>query len=267
LTPADWHLYRFDRTREGGTLTANFGDFDAIAVGDDAVVITWNAYTLASDSGVGARIRVLDKAKLVAGEPVTSWTDFAPTENGRPIFGRLLPATAFGAADGVYLVSLSTTSTCGFVVWRIANASAPRLESRVVSASSSCDTQPPEAPEPGGGVPLDTKNGTEFGAQPVYRDGSIWAAHTVAAGGVPPFSWTPERLVGVVRSGGKDRVSWEHQGIHRSRTRRSSSGRRSSCSERVAGRWPRSRVSSASPRSRCGSGAGKRRSTPASAKV
>lgn len=85
--------------------------------------------------------------------------------------------------------------------------------------------------------------------------------------GVPPSAWTPERWVGVVRPGRKDRVLWESQSVLRSRIRRSSSGRRWSCCVRLGSRWRRSRVSWASRPSRCGCGAGRRRSTRVSVRA
>ncbi len=47
--------------------------------------------------------------------------------------------------------------------------------------------------------------------------------------GVPPLSWTPERLVGSVRPGGKDAPPCQGDRISRSRTRRSFVVRRSRC--------------------------------------
>src|SRR6266571_4819069 len=41
-------------------------------------------------------------------------------------------------------------------------------------------------------------------------------------GGVPPVRWTPERLVGIVRLGGKDAPPCQGDRTFRSRTRRSS---------------------------------------------
>ena len=47
--------------------------------------------------------------------------------------------------------------------------------------------------------------------------------------GVPPPSWTPERLVGSIRPGGKDVRPCHGDRTTRSRTRRSSDGKPSSC--------------------------------------
>lgn len=54
--------------------------------------------------------------------------------------------------------------------------------------------------------------------------------------GMPPFSWTPERLVGVVRPGGKDVRPCQGDRTSRSRTRRSFGVRRSCCTGEAASR-------------------------------
>src|SRR6266536_386640 len=55
-------------------------------------------------------------------------------------------------------------------------------------------------------------------------------------GGVPPVGWTPERLVGTVRSGGKDAPPCQGDRTFISRTRRSSGVKLLSWSAGRAGR-------------------------------
>src|SRR6266508_5817542 len=55
-------------------------------------------------------------------------------------------------------------------------------------------------------------------------------------GGVPPFWWTPERLVGIVRLGGKDAPPCQGDRTFISRTRRSSGVKLLSCSAGRVGR-------------------------------
>lgn len=71
---------------------------------------------------------------------------------------------------------------------------------------------------------------------------------------MPLFSWTSERLVGIVRLGRKDRPPCQGDRTSRSRTRRSSGVRRSGCIAAAAARSSRSPTSSASARSRFVSG-------------
>ncbi len=83
--------------------------------------------------------------------------------------------------------------------------------------------------------------------------------------GVPPLSWTPERLARLGRAGGW--CSCQSGGSTPSRIRRRFGVTRSRWSVRVAVRSGRSRASSGSRMSRCGSGASRRRSTAASVTV
>jgi lysophospholipase L1-like esterase len=191
LDAADWHLYALDRTREqtpaGTMVTTHWGDTDHLAVVGEVVVITSRTFEFSTGSPRGPKVRLLDKATLLDGEPVTVWTDL--TGFGPDTFAGLLPATTFGRGGPVFLVS---RAGCGFTVWGIETPlTVPILTGRTVGATEGACGGPPDAPQPGG--PLLDVAGVGFNAQPVYRGGSLWIADTVGrnfgSGAVAAIRW------------------------------------------------------------------------------
>ena len=117
LEPDDWYFYALDRTLDQYTATTNWGDFDHLSMNDDVVVITSSMYSFEDGSPQGPKIRILDKSKLIHGEPVTTWTDFVGLRDpasGDLIFNRVFPAIQFGDPETFFLVS--STGTCGYLI-------------------------------------------------------------------------------------------------------------------------------------------------------
>ncbi len=174
LTASSWYFYSLDRTLDNDVPTDNWGDFDHLTATDDALVITSSMYGR-DGSAQGVKVRILDKGRLVRGEPVTTWIDLRDEAFGGSL--RLLPATQFPPSNTVFLVG--TTSSCGFVIWRMTNLlTAPALSSAVVEDRGSCQS-PPDAIQPSGAPPIDVTS-VGFNSQPVYQNGSLWVANTIS---------------------------------------------------------------------------------------
>ena len=176
LEPDDWHVYALDRTLDQYTPTANWGDFDHLSMNDEVVVITSNMYSFADNPPPGPKIRVLDKSKLIQGDPIDTWSDFVGLrhpDTGTAITNTILPAIQFGDPNTLFLVS--GTSGCGYLIWGVEPPfTSPTLSSRTVTPSMCVGTYGlPNAEQPGAGVPLDVG---AFNASPVYRNGSLWVA-------------------------------------------------------------------------------------------
>lgn len=80
LGQSDWWFYAFDATLNGTTPTANWADWTSLGIDETTVVLTANMISFGAggphqSSFQYVKIRVLDKSKLIKGEPVT-WTDF-----------------------------------------------------------------------------------------------------------------------------------------------------------------------------------------------
>lgn len=189
----DWFFYGFDATLDGSTPTANWADYPDLGLDGSVVVLTANMFTFSSGSFQRAKIRILNKSVLISGGAVT-WTDFVGMTDPQTGFSSftLRPTVTFGAPGTFFLASASSTlHSCDIVVWGIANPlSLPTLSALKATAGGTCDT-PPDALQLGGGIPLDTGDKRLYNA--VYRNGSLWTAHSIGvdfgSGNVSAIRW------------------------------------------------------------------------------
>lgn len=174
-----WYFFSLDRTRDNDVVTTNWGDFDHLGVTDDALVVASAKYSMLDDSQQGVKIRIVEKSKLIIGEPITKWTDITDLTDpvsGKKINDRLLPAINLSHSDTFFLVS--TSGQCRFVIWGMTKLlSTPSLLNRVADGGT-CQS-PPDAIQPGGGQAIDVLR-VGFNSQPVYRNGSLWVANTIS---------------------------------------------------------------------------------------
>ena len=222
LDPTSWHLYDTPGFLPGASLPGVMMDFDGLAVTADAVLISMNPFTrTAAGTAIGAfsRLRILDKARVLAGEPIPAWVDLdrSKDEAGVEVQG-LQPASTTGPADPTFLLgsgfetqpgvgpeveepdalsqpllaastpasspgagqaTIGPDAPCRITVSRLTGSpNAPILTTRAVESALGC-THAPWAAQPGGGSPL-TVGGIGLSSRPVYRDGHIWLARTVA---------------------------------------------------------------------------------------
>jgi hypothetical protein len=198
---ADWFFYGFDATLNGSMATGNWADFPGLGVDQDVVVLTSNMFSFSNDVFQYAKVRILNKATLISGDSVT-WFDFSNLTD--PVTGfpsaSLQPALTFGAPGVFFLISQSRTAgSCDLIAWGIANAlSSPALSALTATASRSSCTTPPDALQPGGGIPLDSGDTRVINA--VYRNGSLWTAQSInmnlGSGNVAAVRWAQVDLSG-----------------------------------------------------------------------
>ncbi len=189
----DWYFYAFDATLDGATPTTNWADFPGLGVDSSVVVLTANLFSFSNRTFQKAKIRILDKSVLIAGGAVT-WTDFVGMTDPSTGFlsFSLQPTLTFGSPGTFFLVSDSQTlHSCDLIVWGIANPlTSPTLSKVKAAAGSTCDVAP-DAPQQGGGTPLDTGDTRLLNA--VYRNGSLWTAQAIqmnfGSGNVSAIRW------------------------------------------------------------------------------
>lgn len=139
-------------------------------------------YTSAYMVGCGLSIFALEKAPLIAPSPALGTiTAF----RGLPMEGAIQPAHTYGPADGQYFVSRQNSTQI-----RIRRLTGP-LSSPVLTEHGSAlvptNSSPPDAPALGSNTPLDTVGSRLINA--VYRDGSIWTAHTINVSNRAAVRW------------------------------------------------------------------------------
>ena len=186
-----WSSWALPGDANGTSPVANFSDRPSLGFDDATLTITTNQFRYADLGFDYAKVRVLDKAPLYAGASTASWSDLWDLED--PVaagvkVNTVRPALTFGHPDVQYLVSNSPFATRNFVtLWSLSGAGtgAPALTARDVPVTATL--APPGANQRGGspgtaGCPtpclLNTGGGSIGSA--VYRNGSLWFAHTVA---------------------------------------------------------------------------------------
>jgi hypothetical protein len=130
----------------------------------------------------GMTIFAIDKAPLIAPSPslgtVTAFRNL-------PWEGAIQPAHVYGNPDGAYAVSISSSSSI-----RVRRIDPPMTNPSLVelgSVSVPSFSDPPNAQALGSGTPLNTVDDRLM--MSVYRNGSIWTAHTIAASGRAGCRW------------------------------------------------------------------------------
>lgn len=185
LGPADWYFYAFDTQGV---------DRPSLGIGPASLVLTSNITGRSDNQNNGFRVRVLPKAPLLQGQPVTSWHDFDNLRqpNGSIAYA-IRPAVMYGAAPAAFMVSHSGVD-CGVLVWGASGDPAnPTVTMRQAATDNGCggDTQGARQPSP---FPdLATTQGGGIVAPPVYRDGFLWVVRPVdvdpGGGAVAAIRW------------------------------------------------------------------------------
>lgn len=174
LDVSDWYFYALDSTLDGATPTARWADFVQLGLNDTVVVLTARMHPFSGGAPSVNKIRILDKARLVQGQPV-SWTDFIDVKDPSSGVTGFAPAMHFDRTDRFFLLrSCFTTDPSVVTVLEISDAlSSPSLSFQSVPMSG-CPRPPWErAPQPRG-KPLSVGGpGTV-----VYRNKSLWYAES-----------------------------------------------------------------------------------------
>lgn len=170
--------FKTNFTVASGTDAGKWNDYPTLGVDANGIYVA--AYMVGGTNRMS--IFAIDKAPLVA----------TPQGNGTvtafrnvPWEGAIQPVHSYGDAPGEYLVSRRASNAI-----RVRRINPPmnaptmtELGSVIVPQQSS----PPDAPALGSNTPLDTVGHRLMNA--VYRDGSIWAAHTVNVAGRAGVRW------------------------------------------------------------------------------
>lgn len=174
LGAADWYFYAFDRTVDrppGATpvVTANWADFDRIAVSGSVVAITASVYRFSDRVFQGVNLRILDKTALISGQAPATWTDIT----GLP--GSTQAAVTFPGSPMIFLVA---RNICQYRIFGISTQPlSPTITERTLTTTGFCRNAP-DATQPGGAPPLDM---VQVPSPPVHRNGRLWLSRVLGA--------------------------------------------------------------------------------------
>ncbi len=169
-----WYKTSFIASRDDNQ--GCFPDYETLGVDEQGI------YTSAYMANCGMTIFSIYKAPLLGATPYLGrLTAF----RGLPFEGAIQPAHTYGAAPGEYFVSVNGSN--GLRLRRLDGPlTAPTLTDLGVIAAPSFGF-PPDAPALGSGTRLDTVGNRLMMA--VYRNGSLWTAHTIAGGAGAAARW------------------------------------------------------------------------------
>ncbi len=180
-----WYNWALPADQLGDSAVSNWTDYDRVGFDSLAIYITGNQFDYVTNGFRYTKLRVIDKSKLYANTAGTvTWYDFwdfhEPT-NFALVFG-LRPSIIFGNPGVAFLVNESPFSIgTFFTVWTVknplSNPTITGVDVPVVQYSS-----PPDPNQLGGGNLLIDAAGSDIHNEPVYRDSSLWAVHSIASG-------------------------------------------------------------------------------------
>jgi len=185
-----WYNWALTANVNGSTNSGNWADYQGVGFDNQAFYFTSNQFTFAGSYNY-VKIRIVGKSQFYAntGGPIT-WTDFwdVRDEIATPMIG-IRPSIVYTAPNEYYLIGNSpfTTSTY-MVLYRITNPlTSPTLAATNISVTTTVAA--PNAGQLGGGTPLEGGGGNGgLRAEPVYRDSSIWVAHSIRSGSGNQYS-------------------------------------------------------------------------------
>jgi hypothetical protein len=174
---ANWWVWALDASRDGSLKTGHWADGLGLAVDNSAVYLTANMFD-AQARFTYAKIRILYKREVYSGSPLHGWDYWdLRNQNGSPAFG-VQPALNFGLTDTQYFLNALPEGK-GLSLWGAQQQAhlTPQLNRRQVTTLEY--RLAPNARLAQSEQEIDTGDTRLCNA--VFRNGSLWTAHTVSA--------------------------------------------------------------------------------------
>ncbi|MFQ5824398.1 MAG: choice-of-anchor D domain-containing protein, partial [bacterium] len=179
-----WCNWALPGNQNGSTPNTNINDFPKLGFDNQAIYVTTNQFDLVTSSFQYVQVRIIGKAQLYQNTcgPVT-WTDFWDLRNPSNLFlptFTTVPAVTFGTPGVEYLVDvdfINFSSGTFMNLWSLTDPlGSPTLSAVTVSVTAF--NSPPDADQFGGStIPIDV--GGRRNRNVVYKNGSVWTAHSV----------------------------------------------------------------------------------------
>lgn len=172
-----WFHYALDASLDNTSPTDNFADLPSLGVDSNAVYLTANMFHRTTLAFGGAKIRVVPKAPLLAGQPAT-WFDFPGLSAGGRLVAHIQAAHSLNPTLAGFFISHRFPEQCVLDLWRIINppGSLPNLARIAINVGGACNL-PPNAAQPDGVRRIET-GGARF-INAVWHNESLWAATAV----------------------------------------------------------------------------------------
>jgi hypothetical protein len=176
-----WWVWALDASLEGSLKTGLWADGLGLAVDNSAVYLTANMLDHQARFAY-AKLRILYKREVYTGSVLHGW-DFwdLRNPNGTPAFG-LRPALNFAPADEQYFLNALPDGK-GLAQWSVTLPLRvpPQLSRRYVMTLDYRLAPNTTLPDPKSHSSLEVETGDTRLCNVVFRNGSLWTAHTVSA--------------------------------------------------------------------------------------
>ena len=178
-----WYNWSLPGYKLGDSATANFTDHPHLGFDDQALYITTREFKTSTSRNY-SRVRIIPKAQLYANTAgAVTWNDLWDIRDPdvRAIAPDYIKPTIVYGSPGVhFLVSASPYSVGNYIsLWTITNPlTAPAITG--VNIPTVQYTVPDDPGQAGGGTLVGF--GSVIGHKAIYRDSSLWIAHSVASG-------------------------------------------------------------------------------------
>lgn len=176
-----WYNYALPSTLNGTTNSGSWGDYQGVGFDNQAIYLTSNQFAFGGNFQ-GTKIRIINKADLYANNagPV-NWKDLwdirEPSGFARTFGAR--PTIMYSTSSEYYLLVTSPYNTGTYVtLYKITNpVTSPVMTAVNVPVTSY--SGPPSGNQLGGSTMLIETGGVSFKYEPIYKNGFLWAVHSV----------------------------------------------------------------------------------------
>ena len=175
-----WYMYRLDTKTHGTTTSNTWGDYPQIGFDEQAIIVMTRCFSFGGGFNY-TKLRIISKAELYASNAGALtykdiWDITLPGNTTRPDV--IHPSFQFGNAGEHYLLYANRSGGNFYTLYKLTSLlTTPVLTA--VNISVPFYGQTPDANQLGGGTPLIAANGSHMKTAPVYRDGYIYATHSI----------------------------------------------------------------------------------------
>jgi len=181
-----WYSWATPCHFNGPDSTTNFGDYEGVGFDKDCIYIAGNQYNISTSSYAYSKIRIIPKAQLYANTagPITWWDIWGITIPGSSSSASTIrPSYVWGTPNAYYLLNTNSSGSNFMSLYKITNSiAAPVLAGvriPVTTYSSASNADQLGGSSNGTTTMYIETGGSNVQNEPKYRDGYLWAAHSV----------------------------------------------------------------------------------------
>ena len=177
-----WYTWALPSNLNGTVNANNYGDYEGLGFDKDCIYITGNMFPISGGNFNYSKLRIIPKAQLYANTAgaVTWWDiwDIRVPNGSTSTFG-IRPAIIFGSPNEYYLIYNSNGSGNIFSLFKLINPITAPVLTGVNVPVTQYGTAPDVDQLGGSGSTKIDGGSSQIRNEPVYRDGYLWAVHSV----------------------------------------------------------------------------------------